>query len=251
MRMSLTLLFALIVALPAHATAPSKLVLQNQFGEVSINVVQGSVFPVAASGNVIVMTGATAPTSGGSGTGDNIAGKGSFYVAQDTGALYLQVGAITAPSWSLVNAGNASVTGALLTGYVSGAGTVGATDTLLVGINKLNGNQVLSKATADAALPSASFTDAAVTAKLITGYSSSAGSVAGTDTILVALNKLNGNQVLSKATADAALPSASFTDAAVTSKLLTGLAGGANSTILSTDTILQALAKLQAQIDAL
>lgn len=34
----------------------------------------------------------------------------------------------------------ATVTGKLLTGYVSGAGTVAATDTILQGINKLNGN---------------------------------------------------------------------------------------------------------------
>ncbi len=86
---------------------------------------------------------------------------------------------------------------------------------------------------------------------LLTGYSSAAGTVGAGDTVLVAINKLNGNQVLSKATADAALPSASFTDAAVTAKVLTGLASGAATTILNTDTILAALAKLQAQIDAL
>lgn len=43
------------------------------------------------------------------------------------------------------------------------------------------------------ALPTASFTDAAVTGKLITGFVSGAGTVAGTDTILQALNKLDGN----------------------------------------------------------
>ncbi len=87
--------------------------------------------------------------------------------------------------------------------------------------------------------------------QLLTGYVSGAGTVADTDNVFEAVQKLNGNQVLSKATADAALPSASFTSAAVTAKVLTGLASGANSTILSTDTILVALAKLQAQIDAL
>ncbi len=113
---------------------------------------------------------------------------------------------------------------------------------------------IMSNLTSGTALPIAN-TYAAVAAvlpcaMLLTGYASSAGSVAAGDTLLVGINKLNGNQVLSKATADAALPSASFTAAAVTSKLLTGLASGANSVILATDTILEALAKLQAQISA-
>ncbi len=86
---------------------------------------------------------------------------------------------------------------------------------------------------------------------VLTGYVSGAGTVADTDSILEAIEKLNGNQVLSKATADAALPSASFTSAAVTAKVLTGLASGTATPIAATDTILAALANLQAQIDAL
>jgi hypothetical protein len=43
------------------------------------------------------------------------------------------------------------------------------------------------------ALPASSFSDAGVTGKLITGYVSGAGTVAATDTILQAINKLNGN----------------------------------------------------------
>jgi hypothetical protein len=43
-------------------------------------------------------------------------------------------------------------------------------------------------------LNSSAFTDAAVTGKLITGYVSGAGTVAATDTILQAIQKLNGNQ---------------------------------------------------------
>jgi hypothetical protein len=110
--------------------------------------------------------------------------------------------------------------------------------------------------TANAALPSASFTDAAVTGKLITGFSTSAGVVAATDTVLVALNKIdaNANAAASAAsgaqsTANAALPSASFTDSAVTGKLITGYSSGAG-TIAGTDTILQALNKLNGNIDA-
>jgi hypothetical protein len=55
---------------------------------------------------------------------------------------------------------------------------------------------------AAAALPSASFTDTAVTSKLLTGYSSGAGTIAATDTILQGINKLNGNTA-GKATAGA------------------------------------------------
>jgi len=48
-------------------------------------------------------------------------------------------------------------------------------------------------AKADAALPSADFTDAAVTGKLITGYTPGAGTITASDTILTAINKLEGN----------------------------------------------------------
>lgn len=42
-------------------------------------------------------------------------------------------------------------------------------------------------------LATSAFTDAAVTGKLLTGYTSGAGTVAATDTILQAIQKLNGN----------------------------------------------------------
>ncbi len=89
---------------------------------------------------------------------------------------------------------NAAVIGKLLTGYVSGAGTVASTDTILQGFNKLNGNVAATTSVANAALPSASFTDAAVTGKLLTGFSASTGTVASTDSILVAFQKEVANQ---------------------------------------------------------
>ncbi len=82
-----------------------------------------------------------------------------------------------------------SVTGALLTGFVSGAGTVAATDTILQGVDKLDGNIALR-------LLISSFTDAAVTGKLLTGFVSGSGTVAATDTILQGINKLDGNDAL-------------------------------------------------------
>lgn len=124
----------------------------------------------------------------------------------------------------------ATVTGKLLTGYISGAGTVLATDSILGAINKLNGNVALK-----APLASPTFTGtvtastfagnattatsatnfsgslvgdvtgtqgatsiaaSTVTGKALTGYVSGAGTIATTDTILSAINKLNGNVAL-------------------------------------------------------
>ncbi len=48
-------------------------------------------------------------------------------------------------------------------------------------------------AKADAALPSADFTDGAVTGKLITGYTASTGTITASDSILQSINKLSGN----------------------------------------------------------
>jgi hypothetical protein len=92
---------------------------------------------------------------------------------------------------------DAAVTGKLLTGFVAGVGTsaVLATDSILAAFQKLQGSVADAKSVADAALPSASFTDAAVTGKLLTGFTSGAGVVAATDTILDAIEKLDGNVV--------------------------------------------------------
>lgn len=149
------------------------------------------------------------------GTGDN----GDVYRASDSGTVDFGAGPLTfstgdlaiyngsiyqkAPAADGVSSVN-GYTGAivldaddlLITGYVSGAGTVAATDSILEAIQKLNGNTDNVSTVANAALPSASFTDAAVSGKLITGFSSGAGTVAGTDTILQAINKLDGNVAL-------------------------------------------------------
>lgn len=62
----------------------------------------------------------------------------------------------------------------VLTGYVSGAGTISASDTILTAIQKLNGNYN------------------PITAP-ITGFTSGAGTLSATDTILQAIQKLDGN----------------------------------------------------------
>lgn len=114
--------------------AIQKFIMTNQFGEESINVVGSSILPLA--NNVCVFSGATAPVNGT--TGDDFAGPGSIYVALDSGLAYQQTGLISNPTW--VAMGSAGV-GALLTGFVAGAGTVAASDTIVQGFNKVVGNQ--------------------------------------------------------------------------------------------------------------
>ena len=126
-----------------------------------------------------------------------------------------------------------TVTGKALTGYVSGAGTLSATDTILTAINKLNGNDALKanlasptfsgtvtgsfsgplSGNATTATTATNFSGSlsgdvtgtqsataisatTVTGKALTGYVSGAGTLSATDTILTAINKLNGNDAL-------------------------------------------------------
>ena len=83
------------------------------------------------------------------------------------------------------------------------------------------------------ALPSASFTDAAVTGKLITGYVSGAGVVAATDTLLQAIQKLNGNT----ATKQDLLTNSAGLAAALSDETGTGLAVFSTNPILTTPTL--------------
>jgi hypothetical protein len=71
----------------------------------------------------------------------------------------------------------------------------GGTSAQLLNTSKIydSTNAQLLDTTIAAKLNSSAFTDAAVTSKLLTGYVSGAGTVAATDTILQAIQKLNGN----------------------------------------------------------
>ena len=111
---------------------------------------------------------------------------------------------------------NATVIGKVLTGYVSGAGTVAATDNILHAIQKLDGSKatnanltgmVTSVGNATTVVTNANLTgevtsvgnaatvpNATVIGKVLTGYTSGAGTVAATDNILQAIQKLNGNK---------------------------------------------------------
>jgi hypothetical protein len=108
-----------------------------------------------------------------------------------------------------------------------------------------------------------SLADATVTGKLLTGYVVGANSaLTATDSILVALQKLQG-QVNARLTGNqtvtlsgdasgsgATAITVAIADATVTGKLLTGYAVGTNTSVAATDSILQAVQKLQGQVNA-
>lgn len=132
----LTMLLALLLVSTTALAAPTILVVKNQFGEQSNFTNVGASLPLAGTANVILLNGATAPVDGT--TGDNIAAKGSIYIARDTGAAYSNTGTITNPAWTLFAASNAS---GLLTGLSVSAALLASSDTVLQGFNKLGALQ--------------------------------------------------------------------------------------------------------------
>ena len=147
-------------------------------------------------------------------------------------------GVLKGSSGSLVAATDSDITAKLITGYISGAGTVAATDSIIGAIQKLNGNDGLRALDSDVVhntgnetiagtktfsspisgsitgsagtvttIPTLSgevtntgntvtLNNASVTGKVLTGYVSGAGTVAATDSILQAIQKLNGNAII-------------------------------------------------------
>lgn len=103
---------------------------------------------------------------------------------------------------------NAPVIAKVLTGYVSGAGVVAATDSILAAIQKLNGNDATNaNLTGDVTSVgnATTLTNAPVIAKVLTGYVSGAGTISATDSILAAFQKINGNDLLKAPLASPAL----------------------------------------------
>ncbi len=136
MNLKATMILALLTFSTAAFAAPSQLIVKNQFGEQSNFTNVGPSLPLAGAANVILLNGATAPVDGT--TGDNIAAKGSIYIARDTGAAYYNSGTITVPAWTAFAAANAS---GLLTGLSVSAGLLAASDTVLQGFNQLGALQ--------------------------------------------------------------------------------------------------------------
>jgi hypothetical protein len=145
----------------------------------------------ALSGAGVVTTALTASRAVATGTTSELVASSTTstelgYVSGVTSAIQTQLNSKQA-SGSYITALTGDVT-------ASGPGSTAATVAFVGGSSAASVNTAVGQAAA--ALPSASFTDSAVTGKLITGYSSGAGTVAGTDTILQAINKLNGNDGL-------------------------------------------------------
>lgn len=111
---ALALLIFTLFATSAFAVNPT-LNLTNNFGEQSVNQVTGGNFVGVPIATHTVLANLTSGT------------------AVPTAATYAALSAVLLPTQ-------------LLTGYVSGAGTVAAADTVLAGIQKLNGNAVALQA---------------------------------------------------------------------------------------------------------
>lgn len=112
-----------------------------------------------------------------------------------TGAADLGNGSV-----AVTQSANDNSTKVATTAYADAAATAGGTAVLTSSIT--NGDTTHAP-TGDAVFDAlalkfdtASFTDAAVTGKVLTGYVSGAGTVSATDTILQAIQKLNGNIAL-------------------------------------------------------
>jgi hypothetical protein len=135
---------------------------------------------------------------------------GKIYIAIDTGLAYRWTGSVYAEISSgpadtdalAEGATNlyftdARATGAVITGFTSGAGTVAATDTILQAIQKLDGNIAAATLTNTDGLAEGVtnlyFTEARVNATQLVGHVALAGTLTDGDQIDVALEKLDGN----------------------------------------------------------
>lgn len=181
---------------------------------------------------------------------------------------------------------DAAVTGKVLTGFSTGAGTVAATDTVLQAFNKIDGNVAAKMpssyldtdgtlaANSDSKVASQKATKTYADTKIASSYLDTDGALAANSDSKIATQKATktyadtkvpssyldtdgalaansdskvATQKATKTYADTKLATASFTDAAVTSKVLTGFSSGAG-TVAATDTILQAFNKVDGNV---
>lgn len=156
MKALLLCLFAVFAVTAAWAVQPTFL-FKNQFGEQTNAKVIGGTF----IGNSIAAN--SIPS--------NLTGSAALPVAN----TYAAVSAKLTPAM-------------LCTGFVSGAGTVAATDTVLQAIQKLSGNSQN--------LP--------VISNLLSGFSAGAGVCSAADSIKVCMQKLAGNVAAHQANSSAA-----------------------------------------------
>lgn len=110
MKIKFVVLSLALMAAFSWATTPQKLNLKNQYGETSLNTVNGTYMPLPPSSSsavtqVVLFTGTTiTPTAA---TGAGVAGTGSLYIGRNpaqygSSKLFLNFGTITAPAWGKV-----------------------------------------------------------------------------------------------------------------------------------------------------
>jgi len=191
-------------------TAGTKLIYWDALG---VTTLTGALTGASATFTGLTVSGlATATSFTGAGTG--LTGAAAGLTAGNVTTNANLTGEVTSVG-NATTVTNAAVTGKALTGYLSGAGVISATDNILQAIQKLNGNDatnanmtgmvtsvgnattVVTNANLTGEVTSAgnatTVTNAAVIGKVLTGYTSGAGTVAATDNILQAIQKLNGN----------------------------------------------------------
>ena len=118
----------------SSATQPTALVFSAGTKDVFVTYPSEKSVNLDASGN------ATALGTPVAFTGTNITGTATAFTASNVTTNANLTGEATSSGSNAVTLTNSAVIGKVITGYVSGAGAVAATDTLLQAIQKLNGN---------------------------------------------------------------------------------------------------------------
>ena len=227
-----------------------------------------------ASSTILVSGGALGTPS--SGVATNLTGTASGLTAGNVTTNANLTGDVTS-SGNATTLTNAPVIAKVLTGYVSGAGVVATTDSILQAIQKLNGNDatnanltggVTSVGNATTVITNANLTggvtsignattvitnanltgdvtssgnattltNSAVIGKVLTGYVSGAGTVAATDSILQAIQKLNGNDA-TNANLTGGVTSVGNATTVITNANLTGvITSSGNTTSIASQT---------------
>ena len=144
-------------------TITANAVTNAKAAQMAVNTIKGRI--TAGTGNAEDLTAANVRTI------LNVADGANNYVHITNANL---TGEVTSVG-NATTVTNAAVIGKVLTGYVSGAGTVAATDTILQAINKLNGNVAL-KGVGDVTLVGVQ----TLTNKTLTGYTETVYTLAGT-----------------------------------------------------------------------
>lgn len=119
-------------------------------------------------------------------------------------------GTATGPGAAALTLSNAAVIAKTLTSYVAGAGVITPADSIFTAIQKLSGNiasisgSALTGLTGDVVATgpgsvNVTILNAVVTGKAITGFVSGSGTLSPADSILTAINKLDGNILVDNA----------------------------------------------------